>query len=145
MRSMFWSVVLIVAIAYMAGLCLLHGCTAYLQEQGDSVDQEVKDAIYEFWGSVSIAMLSLYMATTSGTDWEVVAQPLHHVGSHFYVFFLLYIAFFLFVIMNTLTSLFVEATIINSDRDHQQLIQMEMERKEEYVGKLKAFYSELSP
>merc|ERR1719336_3617742 len=83
------------------------------------------------------------MATTAGTDWEIVSQPLHHVGGHFYAFFLLYIAFFLFVIMNTLTSLFVETTILHADRDQAQIIQQELERKEEYVAKLKAFFHEL--
>jgi hypothetical protein len=75
-----------------------------------------------------------------GTDWENVAEPLKEVGIFFYVLFLLYIAIFEVVIMNTITSVFFEAMMTNSDKDQLAVIEMHMEKKEEYIDKLEQFY-----
>jgi len=61
----------------------------------------------------------------------------------FYGFFLVYIGFFMFVVVNTLTSLFIEATMQNSARDTQIIIQEEMEKKEEYVKRIEHLYNSI--
>merc|ERR1712151_1418373 len=85
-------------------------------------------------------MYTLYMATTNGISWEVPAEHLGSVGMIYFLLFLVYVAFFLFVICNTLTSLFVEATIVNANKDEKMVIQLELERKQEYVKRLQIFF-----
>merc|ERR1712014_425902 len=64
-------------------------------------------------------------------------------GIGFYLLFCLYIGFFNFVILNTVTSLFVENTILNADQDQQRIIQEELERKDQYVEMLKDWYEKM--
>mmetsp|Transcript_148362 Transcript_148362/g.284338 ORF Transcript_148362/g.284338 Transcript_148362/m.284338 type:complete len:344 (-) Transcript_148362:85-1116(-) len=141
-QAMFWAMMLILTISYMFGICFLQACTSFLQSQ-DRVDPEVESAIKEYWSSIGSAMLSLYLAATAGKEWGGLAQPLREVGMPFYLLFLIYIAFFAFVVMNTVTGLFLEATLAHSDKDQQMVIQMELERKGQYIDKLQAFYDEM--
>merc|ERR1712048_269667 len=98
---MIWSVVLIMSTSYMFGICILQGCTTYLQTQ--PIEEAVHEDIVKYWGSVPKAMLALFMASTSGESWSYIAEPLRSVGPLFYSVFLLYLAFFFFVVTNTLT------------------------------------------
>jgi len=133
LKSMIWAVLLILIITYMVGLCFLQAGTTYLQENGENVSKKEFHAIRRYWGSVSKAMLSLYMASTNGDSWKDMAETLILPGYVFYILFLLYIAFFLFVVMNTLTSLFIEATIQNAEKDKHMMIREELERKSDYM------------
>jgi len=120
-------------ITYMVGICFLQASTTYLQSLGQNPDPQ-SIAIQRYWGSVSTAMLSLYKASTNGEGWAEMADALKPAGAAFYILFILYIAFFMFVVMNTLTSLFIEATIQNAEKDKNMMIREELQRKSEYVS-----------
>jgi len=139
-KSMFWAVVLIANITYVAGICFLQAGTNYLQEHRGRVTPEERQAIQTYWGSVSKSMLSLYMASTGGESWKNVADALLPAGLFFYMLFLLYIAFFMFVVVNTVTSLFIEATMKNADKDWGMVVRDEMQRKNEYVNKAEKLF-----
>jgi len=108
-----------------------------------AMSQKTLQGIDKYWSSVGTSMLSLYLVSTGGDDWAYVAEPLWEVGLPFYILFMVYVAFFLFVVVNTLTSLFVELTIASSDQDTQMAIQLEMEKKDFYVKQLQAFYDKM--
>eukprot|EP00747_Dinoflagellata_sp_TGD_P103840 gnl/TRDRNA2_/TRDRNA2_169097_c0_seq1.p1 gnl/TRDRNA2_/TRDRNA2_169097_c0~~gnl/TRDRNA2_/TRDRNA2_169097_c0_seq1.p1 ORF type:complete len:301 (+),score=61.88 gnl/TRDRNA2_/TRDRNA2_169097_c0_seq1:3-905(+) len=125
-------------ITYIFGICLVQFSTTYLLE--DNTDPLAVEFVHEYWGSVFKAMLSLYWASTGGESWRYLAEPLRSVGSHAHFLFLVYIAFFMFVIMNTLTSLFVEAALENSDHDHAKQIREEISKKKKYMSDLRKLY-----
>jgi len=143
LKATFWSLMLIIAIVYILALCFLQGVTNYLKDQGESVDPLLEHSILENWGSIYRGMMSLYMATTGGKDWEEFSSSLEHVGAGYHLFFCLYIAFFYCVVTNTLTSLFVEATRLNADKDHEFIIHDALEKKDEYIEKLKKWYTKI--
>jgi len=137
---MFWAVAPIANITYVVGICFLKAGTSYLQQGGGNVPQEETESIQTHWGSVSKAMRSLYMASTGGESWRNLAEPLLPVGQFFYMLFLLYIAFFMFVVVNTVTSLFVEATMNNADKDWRMVVREEMQKKNDYVKKAEQLF-----
>jgi len=142
-KSMVWAVLLVLIITYIAGICFVQAGTSFLQENGGHVTDNEFDAIQKNWGAVSTAMLSLYMASTNGENWKDMAETLLPVGQTFYFLFLLYIAFFSFVVVNTLTSLFIEATIQNAEKDKHVLIREELERKNEYMKRAVEFFQHM--
>merc|ERR1712151_836337 len=89
--------------------------------------------IVKYWGSVTTAMVSLYMASTGGDSWTFMAMPLKEIGSTFHCLFLVYIAFFMFVMVNALTGLCVEAIMQNAKKDDNVVICEEMRKRSEYV------------
>lgn len=143
LSAMFWAGMLILSIAYMFGIVFIQACSTYLQTEGSGIDTHTRDAIAKYWSSVSQGILSLYMATMGGEDWAVIAQPLLEVGSGCYGLFIIYIAIFAFVVINIITSLFLESILNNADKDHQLVIEMQLEQKHDYVAALKRLYSEM--
>jgi len=133
MRSMLWAVVLIVIITFIVGMIFLQAGTGYLQDHLGTLSEEQIVAIESNWGTLRTAMLTLYMASTGGDSWRGMANSLIPVGHPYYILFLVYISFFLLVVMNTLTSLFLEATIQNAEKDKNTMIRETLKKKKEYM------------
>jgi len=139
LKSMLWAVLLIFVITFVVGVFFLQATTTFIMDNG--VDSSVFEDLLAHWGSVQQAMLSLYMASTSGDSWRTIAQPLSHIGVPFYLLFLFYIAFFIFVVTNTLTSLFLEATIANAEKDQEMVVHEELKKKGQFIRKLQQFFN----
>merc|ERR1712137_944459 len=85
--------------------------------------QHLREVAIDNWMSIAMATFSLFKVSTGGSDWSDLAEPLMHAGFAFAAAFCLYIAFFLFVVMNSLTALFVDACTQYSNRDESAIIQ----------------------
>lgn len=144
MRSMLWSLVLLVLVLYMFAIIFVQGVVHRLTtEYETSPSGTPDDALVEFWGSVSDAMITLFMSSCGGIDWKEAVSPLYYVGSSFVLLFFLYISVFTFVVVNTVTALFVENTIATANKDFACSIQNELEKKEEYLESLRLLFEEM--
>ena len=140
---MLWAGVTMILISYVFAIAFLHGCTRYLGLHGDAVDDYTRQSIELYWSSVSQSLASLYMASLGGVDWIVVAEPLLTVSNFWYCLFLIYIAIFYFVIVNILNSIFLEAVLAQADKDHQQIIENQMGKREDYIFSLRKLYQDM--
>jgi len=140
--SMLWTGVLILAITYLFGIAFIQACTAYLQLPDDNIDPRVRASIEEFWSSAPRSILSLYMASLGGTDWDLMAEPLWHVGfgGAYYFLFLIYIAVFTFVVMNVISSIFLESILSMADNDHQLNMEKQMALKAYHIHNLQKLF-----
>lgn len=143
LTSMMWSLLLLVTVLYMFALICLQGMIAYLEISGDIVKDDVYEGIMAYWGSVRTAMLTLFMCSTGGMDWVNAYNALSHAGPFFRLVFLAYMSFFMFVISNAITSLFVEATLERAARDLYGRVQSELQKKQEYVKNLNVLFEEM--
>ena len=123
MKSLFWSIVLLIVVLYMFALIFVQASAFHLSTN-DVSDEEEADLL-KHWGGIANAMTTLLASTTGGLDWKGASDPLCKIGLTFLAIFLLYIVFFDFVILNTITSVFVEAVITTSMKDHQVIIPTE--------------------
>lgn len=142
MKAMLWSTVLILIVTYVVGIVILQAATEEREialENLNSVER-----IEEYWSSLRDAMLSLYMSSTGGIDWKDAADSVKPMGAFYYLVFLLYMTFFIFVIMNTLTSLFVSTSIRSAERDQQNIIAEEMRKKHDHIQKIKTLFKNLA-
>eukprot|EP00929_Paragymnodinium_shiwhaense_P055433 TRINITY_DN2776_c0_g1_i1.p1 TRINITY_DN2776_c0_g1~~TRINITY_DN2776_c0_g1_i1.p1 ORF type:complete len:759 (+),score=121.04 TRINITY_DN2776_c0_g1_i1:37-2277(+) len=140
MKAIFWAMVLIASVAFMAGVCFVQAATEYLRDNMDALSEEDVTEIQNSWGSCQRSMLALYQSVTGGRDWGVVSTTLWTIGPGYYMLFLAYILFHTCVISNTITSLFVEATIANSQKDYAAVIQDAMAHKQDYLRKLRGWF-----
>lgn len=143
LRALLWSMFLLVLIVFIFGMCFLQATTEYILTSPEDISPERLAILDEFWGDGWRSMLSMYMACAGGEDWRRVAEPLKYVGPFFYGLFLFYTFLYTCVIANTFTSLFVEATMNNADKDQDQVIKAEMEQKDYYVGQLQEWYKRI--
>lgn len=145
LKSIMWASILIVVISYIFGLFFLQICTNFLVDNAKNPDSfpETREQIARYWNSLGRSMLSLYMASSAGREWADIGEPLLGVGIIVYCAFLLYIGFFMFVVVNTLTSMFVESTLMQAEDDDQAVIQTTLHMKDDYIHKLQALYDEI--
>lgn len=130
---------LLCAVALMFGICFVQAVTENLKSENGLRGAE-KDRMLEYWGSVPQAMLTLYMSTTGGADWGEMAEPLRLVGIGFYGLFCGYVAFFIFVLANTITSIFVESVASYAKNDAKEIIQEQLDERQELMQTLTAIF-----
>eukprot|EP00928_Gymnodinium_smaydae_P028713 TRINITY_DN21836_c0_g1_i2.p1 TRINITY_DN21836_c0_g1~~TRINITY_DN21836_c0_g1_i2.p1 ORF type:complete len:576 (-),score=76.11 TRINITY_DN21836_c0_g1_i2:279-2006(-) len=145
MKSMLWTTIFILAISLMFGLCFTQAMadlfwTPTWKEDLLREGLSPEDAV-AFWGSLTSSMNSLFAASTGGTDWLDRAEFLRAAGTLYYFIFCFYIGFFLFVLMNTLTSLFVDSAIAYSQMDDEAVINEKLAKKDEYMMKVASFFT----
>merc|ERR1712187_739985 len=73
----------------------------------------------------------------------MLGDVLINLGTGYYVIFLCYIAFYTWVVTNTITSLFIETTMAYAEKDTQHVITDKLERKDEYVAKLQEWFNSI--
>lgn len=140
-RTMFFSFGMLAICNYMFALVFVQGVVDYVRSRGDAYEGD--EDMVKFWGSVYAGMDTLYMAGTGGIDWYECLGALTRAGTGYVLVFKLYVAFFNFVLLNTITSLFVEATIANASRDFHSSIRAELEKKDVYMQSLGLLFDEI--
>lgn len=141
-RTLFWSILMLMLIMYIFGLCFLQAVTGYLLDtEPELLDPDLEEAMLEHWGSVHASMLTLCKAITGGDDWSDLASPLKATGMHYYLLFLFYIAFLVFAVLNVLTGIFVDQALQIAQLDRDNVIKEEMEREKLFVRNLQKIFS----
>jgi len=133
-HSLFWSFVMLGFVFYIFGLVFVQGTATYLKQYGEEIDPFSRYRIEKTFGSVERAMLSLYKATTGGSDWENLFDDpiIERMGALNIGLFIFLIAFIQVALLNILTAVFVENALklAQPDRDQQALEQRKKELAE---------------
>lgn len=115
MRALFWTMLMLSLIMYIFSIILLQGVVnLFLSEDTPRAED---DALIINFGSVTSTMASLFMSVTGGNDWGMYAELLKELGLHYYLFFIFYIGFLMFAVLNILTGIFVESAMQFSIED----------------------------
>jgi len=121
LRSLVWTVVLLLLVIYIVGVYFTQTITDHLVEIGTNTTaytQKDTDLAY-FFGSLSRTILSLWQSMSGGADWDMMAGPLiDQVGVLTGLAFAVFIAFALLALMNVVTGVFVQ-TALQSAKDEE--------------------------
>lgn len=131
-KSIFWSVVLMICTTFMFALCFMQAATT---ESGIAARKP--------WNSLSSSMSALFAAASGGMDWVDLADPLFRDGVQYYVIFFFYIGFFLFVLNNAMTSLFVQKLLANVANDETFMVEDRLIRKSEYTRQIESLFKRM--
>jgi len=143
--SLFWAFVMLGIVFYTFGLVFVQGTTTYLIAHGPELDRDSYERVVNTFGSVQVAMLSLFKATTGGSDWEnIFDKPIiESMGALNIGLFIFLIAFIQVALLNILTGVFVENALklAQPDRDvlaleHRKRELVEAEELREICEKL---------
>lgn len=137
-KSTFWASFMLLMITYMFGVIFVQVVVGYVHEEDISPEEEA--LLRRYWCSIPMSMLSLLMCSTGGFDWGLFAESFLNVGWPYCFLFLFYLICFLFVVMPTITGLFVEATINQSRHDKMLRIQTELDKKGQYIKHLRQLF-----
>jgi len=106
LRALFWSIVVVIFFFYIFALLLMQGVAGGLLDK--NFDEDVILALLDTYGTMSKTMLTLYKAGTGGADWGEYYDLVSMFNPWYGVLFQLYIAFFMFSVINVTTGLIVE-------------------------------------
>jgi len=113
MRAFLWTVVLLILMISVFGLGLCQVALFYSID-ADQEDPNIK-MLRHFFGTLPMAVLSLFGGLTSGVSWMEMVEPLMTVVHPYMgLLFFVYIAFTLLAVMNVVTAAFVQQAIDRS-------------------------------
>jgi len=124
MMTLMWSILMLGLMMLVFGLCFLQIIAGYLSDPSvlDSPNKEATlESIQMYWASVPQAIITLYYAVTGGADWEALAVPVREAGALYHCFFMFYIAFSVFAVLNVLTGLYVDTATKVSEMDNSSV------------------------
>uniref|UniRef100_A0A7S1F4B3 EF-hand domain-containing protein n=1 Tax=Noctiluca scintillans TaxID=2966 RepID=A0A7S1F4B3_NOCSC len=107
--ALFWGSALIALVVYIWAVVLIMVVSQYVE--GAQASDATISSLDEYFGSLPIALATLYMSITGGIDWEDIFKPLLRIHT---VVGLLYVAFVLFstlAVMNVIASIFVSDAV----------------------------------
>lgn len=115
MTTFLWSFLFVFMMIYIYGIYLTHSVHLHLLENGNSAPGS--EELQKWFGTVAVAILSLFECLTGGVDWhEVVEVLINYLHPGWGVATALWIAFLLIAVMNIITGNFVQTAINLSQR-----------------------------
>merc|ERR1712232_1498853 len=142
--SMFWSFVMMALILYLFALVFISQLGTFLAaETATDADAVDVDSVRKYFGTVLRSMLTLYMATCGGLNWIEIYRVLELSGPFLPCFFLLFILFWTFAIMNILGGIFLEKTLANSQPDREVLALQKRRKDQDDVEALRLLFASL--
>ncbi|CAK0889286.1 unnamed protein product [Prorocentrum cordatum] len=140
-KSVFWALMLLVMIVYAFGVILTQAATEHT-EGGARVDDE---DLVSYYGDLYLSMLSLWMAVSGGINWNQLTAPLEGTGNATWMmFFLVYITFVYFFVLNVVTGVFCQNAIEGAQQDLDLTIEAQLKEKQVYAERLRMLFDEMN-
>jgi hypothetical protein len=96
----------------------------------------------DYWGSLWMALFTLFLSVTNGLDWQQAADSMNGIGWHPYIFYILYIALTSFAVLNVVTGVFVENAMKIALRDRDLQTQVQLEQRKKIMERLLSVFNE---
>jgi hypothetical protein len=145
-KSMVWSSLLVFMILLIFGTVLSEGALAFLTQNGPPAVGGLEGSAAPLWarfGSLFDAVLTLFQVISGGVDWEVLWQNLGTLGWEFRGLLLLYIGFSLIAVLNVVTAVMFESTLLRCKADRGLAVQSELIEKRDYLTAMRDLFEEL--
>lgn len=109
----------------------VQGILASLAPGAETLDTQ--EMLVQYYGSVQLAMLTLFKGSTGGEDWTIYYETISVTGEFYSMIFILFIIFIEIALLNVLTGIFVESAMKHAqpDRDALALDLRKEERRQE--------------
>eukprot|EP00931_Biecheleriopsis_adriatica_P017243 TRINITY_DN12420_c0_g3_i1.p1 TRINITY_DN12420_c0_g3~~TRINITY_DN12420_c0_g3_i1.p1 ORF type:complete len:535 (+),score=100.00 TRINITY_DN12420_c0_g3_i1:30-1607(+) len=128
MNCFFWSLVTLALIMYICAIVMVSGVTEYLKMPAVSSDElRIRSIALQHWGSLWLAMETLYRSVTGGGPWGMFVEPLQKAGEFYYMLFITYIAILVIGLLKLLTGMFVQHASAASNLDRDSRVRSSLE------------------
>jgi len=119
-----WAVLILVLVTFLFSIIFLNATSQYVS---DALPEDVNiDGIREFFGSLSMTMLTLFMAVAGGIDWWEPARLLLEISPGYVVIFVLFVVITVLAVLNVINAIFVNDAMESTRVDHDLRMQGEL-------------------
>jgi len=127
---------------FIFGIALTTGVVEFLATPETWSDPK-NEQLLHYFGSLDRSMVSLYMAMSGGRDWAEYYDELNRVGGLYKLFFILFMSFALFAVVNIVTGIFVENAMQSNISDRDTILEHELEEKSRFLKSMQAIFEEM--
>lgn len=142
LKSLAWAVVLLLIVLLVFGVFFTDGAVAYCV-QHDAMQSEDTRELRQYFGQLSISIISLYMAMSGGEDWSYLMHALKPLPVEYTLLFLGFVTFAILALLNVITAVFVGTAMQRSQNDRELIVQQELEHKGELIAIMTQVFDEL--
>jgi hypothetical protein len=151
-KPLFWTIVIITGMNFMFGIYFVQSLATVRHDRwttGGRIDGQLESeqltTLLSPWASVTQAMYTLFKVSTGGSSWGDISDPLLEMtGWQTFTVFALYMALFMFVIFNAVTSVFVASTEEFAAKDSDSMLHEQLSRKEQYVRQVFSLFEDIA-
>merc|ERR1719247_2060860 len=113
MRSLFWTLLMLLFSTFAFGTCLCQTVAEYGMSQGYQDDQTTQNSeLRKYFGSLAFTVFKLYQTMFNGDDWKNLTRPLMAtMGPTIGVIFCIYIGFTVVCLLNVITGVFLSSAM----------------------------------
>jgi hypothetical protein len=152
LKSLTWTVLLLVTILFLFGVIYTQAATGYLTDEfcnatgrtcpPSKTDVENTELFYYF-GTIPKAILSLFKSLTGGVSWQELVMPLEEMGMFWAIFFVLFIAFCHLAVLNIVTGIVCSTAIESAIEDLDLQVQAYAADKDKFTKKLAQLFHQI--
>lgn len=141
-KSLLWVCLVLLILFYIFGTSFAQATTNYLETLVVGTDTPNQDLIDNF-GTLDLAIVSLYMAMSGGNDWAQYFFALEALGLFYQLLFLVFITFAVFAVFNIVTGVFVDSALQSGAADRESVVQDEMAAQQQYLKSMETLFAEI--
>ncbi|CAE7747591.1 Cacna1c [Symbiodinium sp. CCMP2592] len=143
LQSLFWALALLVLIVYVFAVLFVGAVNDFkLDPDNPKLPTREMEASDLYFSSLPDTMLSLFMCIAGGVNWGEVQSPLKAISTVWVFFFLFYVAFTYFAVLNVVTGVFCQSAIDSAQNDHATVVQSILANKKAHVERIQALFSQ---
>lgn len=120
LKALFWALTLLSLIVYVFAILFSQAVHSASLEVETALAASV--ASEKYFRSLPDTMLTLFMSIAGGVSWEHVIYPLKDIHVIWALFFLFYVAFTYFAVLNVVTGVFCQSAIENAQKDQAAVV-----------------------
>lgn len=166
LKSLCWSFVLLFTVTYLFAIVLVQATTNFLQHVPDpsGVGQSIRldpvahcessDPVLasrfvkpcdlrQYFGSLASCMDTMFESVSGGTSWGDRAALLGQVHWFAEFYFVVYVSFTLFAMLNVITGFFCEKAVDTAAQDRHSAIQEQLQNKERYIKEMEVLFKDI--
>lgn len=141
LSALFWSINLIAMIILVFSIFMSLSLSDWLQDE--SVDPAKREQVYNYFGSFSRSIITLFEITLAVGTWGRVGRVIiFDVSRNYFIFFVFYMAMISFAMMKVISAIFLKETLAAAAEDADEQMSLK-NRDPEYVKKLVSVFNEI--
>jgi len=124
-------------------MCIVFLCCTLLQFlDSHTADKPTVDGeVVRLYGGLGKSMFTLYLSISGGVDWHELLDPLLAFSGWFRIFFILFVSFMHFGMLNILSAIFVSFVATFVDEHHQEEVRDRCEADSAVIEELRQILS----
>jgi len=139
-----WAVLFLAVVLFFFAVIFANGVATHLNESSPSIADPNMDNLRLFFGSLPMAMLTLFMSVSGGVDWWEVAEALLSMSVVYVFGFLVFMSLSVLAILNVISAIFVNDAMETASMDLDLRLKGEVERTRLMVQTLTDIFNEMS-